>query len=76
MIKSAKTAPAHRLALRLREIGQLFNSMAPTSFLNKDIDPEPRPVSNHGRLDMWPAVVFISPSILSNGRQMVIPPKC
>ena len=40
MIKSAKTVPVHRLALRLREIGQLFNSMDPTPFLNKDLDPE------------------------------------
>ena len=40
MIKSAKTAPVHRLALRVREIGQLFNSMDPTPFLNKDLDPE------------------------------------
>jgi len=37
---SAKSAPVHRLALRVREIGQLFNSMDPTPFLNKDLDPE------------------------------------
>ncbi|MGA7593686.1 MAG: hypothetical protein WCA64_00685 [Gallionella sp.] len=40
MIKSAKAVPAHRLALHLREIGQLFNSMDPTPFLNKALDPE------------------------------------
>lgn len=33
-------APIHRLALRVREIAQLFNSMDPTPFLNKDLDPE------------------------------------
>ena len=33
-------APIHRLALRVRQIDQLFNSMDPTPFLNKDIDPK------------------------------------
>ena len=32
--------PAHHLELRVREIGQLFNSMDPTPFLNKDLDRE------------------------------------
>jgi len=40
MTKSAKPAPIHRLALRVREVAQLFNSMDPTPFLNKDLDPE------------------------------------
>ena len=40
MTKSAHPAPVHRLALRVREIAQLFNSMDPTPFLNKDLDPE------------------------------------
>ena len=40
MTKSAKPAPVHRLALRVRELGQLFNSMDPTPFLNKDLDQE------------------------------------
>jgi hypothetical protein len=30
--------PTHTLALRVREIGQLFNSLDPTPFLNKDLD--------------------------------------
>jgi hypothetical protein len=34
-----KPAPIHHLALRVREIDQLFNSMDPTPFLNKDLDP-------------------------------------
>lgn len=39
------TKPTHpdsipRLALRVREIAQLFNSMDPTPFLNKDLDKE------------------------------------
>ena len=33
-------APIHRLALRVREVAQLFNSLDPTPFLNKDLDPE------------------------------------
>lgn len=33
------SAPVHRLALRVREMAQLFNSMDPTPFLNKDLDP-------------------------------------
>lgn len=33
-------APIHRLALRVREIAQLFNSLDPTPFLNKDLDPK------------------------------------
>ena len=40
MNKSASSNPAHRLSLRVREIAQLFNSMDPTPFLNKDLDPE------------------------------------
>ena len=39
MTQSARNAPVHRLALRVREIAQLFNSMDPTPFLNKDLDP-------------------------------------
>lgn len=30
--------PVHRLDLRVRELGQLFNSLDPTPFLNKDLD--------------------------------------
>lgn len=40
MTRSSKPAPIHRLALRVRELGQLFNSMDPTPFLNKDLDQE------------------------------------
>ena len=40
MTKSDHSAPIPRLALRVREIAQLFNSMDPTPFLNKDLDPE------------------------------------
>lgn len=29
----------HKLALRVHELGQLFNSLDPTPFLNKDLDP-------------------------------------
>ena len=32
--------PLRHLELRVREIGQLFNSMDPTPFLNKDLDHE------------------------------------
>jgi hypothetical protein len=39
MTQSAHKATVHRLALRVREIAQLFNSMDPTPFLNKDLDP-------------------------------------
>lgn len=35
-----KSPPEHHLQLRVREIGQLFNSMDPTPFLNKDLDRE------------------------------------
>ncbi|HYB51404.1 MAG TPA: hypothetical protein VED47_09900 [Burkholderiaceae bacterium] len=31
---------AHRIELRLREIGQLFNSLDPTPFHEKDLDPD------------------------------------
>lgn len=36
MIKAG--LPTHHLDLRIRELGQLFNSMDPTPFLNKDLD--------------------------------------
>ena len=31
--------PVHQISLRLREIGQLFNSMDPTPFRHRDLDP-------------------------------------
>ncbi|HKI65291.1 MAG TPA: hypothetical protein VKA16_11800 [Burkholderiales bacterium] len=37
-MKSA-AAPVHQISLRLREIGQLFNSMDPTPFRHRDLDP-------------------------------------
>ena len=40
MKKLSSPAPIHRLSLRVREITQLFNSMDPTPFLNKDLDSE------------------------------------
>ena len=40
MKKSAHHDPVRHLALRVREIAQLFHSMDPTPFLNKDLDPE------------------------------------
>jgi len=40
MTKTSASTPVHRIALRVREIGQLFNSMDPTPFLNKDLDPQ------------------------------------
>jgi len=39
MKKNANPLHIHHLALRVREIAQLFNSMDPTPFLNKDLDP-------------------------------------
>lgn len=40
MTKSSHSAPIHRLAMRVHEVGQLFNSMDPTPFLNKDLDTD------------------------------------
>lgn len=31
---------AHRIELRIRQLAQLFNSMDPTPFINRDLDPE------------------------------------
>lgn len=36
----AGAAPVHRIELRLREVAQLFNSMDPTPFHHKDLDPD------------------------------------
>ena len=33
-------APVHRIELRLHEVAQLFNSMDPTPFHHKDLDPD------------------------------------
>ena len=38
-MKTAST-PTHRIELRIRKLAQLFNSMDPTPFLNRDLDPE------------------------------------
>lgn len=35
-----KKHPIHHLQLRVRELGQLFNSLDPSPFLNKDLDHE------------------------------------
>jgi len=40
MKKPARHDPVRHLALRVREVAQLFHSMDPTPFLNKDLDPE------------------------------------
>ena len=40
MANSSQSAPIHRLAMRVHEVGQLFNSMDPTPFLNKDLDTD------------------------------------
>jgi len=37
--------PVHRIELRLREIEQLFNSMDPTPFHHKDLDPDAEELS-------------------------------
>lgn len=37
---TTRRAPVHHLELRVRELGQLFNSLDPTPFLNKDLDNE------------------------------------
>lgn len=38
MAKPKHPTHAHRLALRVREIRQLFNSLDPTPFINKELD--------------------------------------
>ena len=38
-------SPVRHLELRVRELGQLFNSMDPTPFLNNDLDREVRLVA-------------------------------
>jgi hypothetical protein len=35
----SRSSPVHRIELRLHEVGQLFNSMDPTPFHHKDLDP-------------------------------------
>ena len=34
------THPVHQISLRLHDISQLFNSMDPTPFLHRDLDPD------------------------------------
>ena len=51
MTQTAHNANVHRLALRVREIAQLFNSMDPTPFLNKDLDP-----AANNFIETWAAV--------------------
>ena len=36
----SSAAPVHRIELRLRDVAQLFNSMDPTPFHHKDLDPD------------------------------------
>jgi hypothetical protein len=37
---STPTVPAHRIEVRIQELSQLFNSMDPTPFHHKDLDPD------------------------------------
>lgn len=68
MTKNRRQHNTHSLALRAREIGQLFNSMDPTPFVNKDLDRDAEdfieswaagyPANSHFQitihLDVWP----------------------
>ncbi len=36
----ASVPPVHQISLRVRELAQLFNSMDPTPFHHKDLDPD------------------------------------
>jgi len=38
--RGAARRPVHRIELRLRELAQLFNSLDPTPFHEKDLDPD------------------------------------
>lgn len=40
MKNSTHSTPIHNLSIQVREVAQLFHSMDPTPFLNKDINPE------------------------------------
>jgi hypothetical protein len=40
MTRAGSNAPIHRLALRVKDTAQLFDSMDPTPFRNKDLDPK------------------------------------
>ena len=40
MKSATATPPVHQISLRLRELGQLFNSMDPTPFHHRDLDPD------------------------------------
>ncbi|HEY6966603.1 MAG TPA: hypothetical protein VI229_03965 [Burkholderiales bacterium] len=39
----ASTQPVHRLELRLRELAQLFNSLDPAPFVDRDLAREAEP---------------------------------
>jgi hypothetical protein len=70
MPKAARDhGPPHYISIRLREVGQLFNSMDPSPFVEKDLDddaeefivswaqefPSDAPVRLRIYLDQWPA---------------------
>ena len=38
-MKSPAAVPVHQISLRLREVGPLFDSMDPTPFRHRDLDP-------------------------------------
>lgn len=51
-------APVHRIELRLREIAQLFNSMDPTPFHHKDLDPDAEKFIDSWALEFPPGSRF------------------
>lgn len=50
------TAPVHQISLRVVKLSELFNSMDPTPFQNRDLDPEA-----HEFIESW-AVAYPSTS--------------
>ncbi len=50
--------PVHRIQLRLRDLAQLFNSMDPTPFHHKDLDPDAEEFIESWALEFPPASHF------------------
>jgi hypothetical protein len=65
MTSKSHSVPVHHLALRVREVAQLFNSMDPTPFLNKDLDPQANEY-----IESWASV---HSSYSNRSRQVTIP---
>jgi hypothetical protein len=57
---AAKPAHSYSIKLKLRDISQLFNSMDPSPFIEKDLDSDAERLMKQGRTSLFIGSVFLA----------------